>query len=340
MPISRMKRLPTFSPDPEYAVFLTRLSAAWAEHPALDTMEIVKARSVAEIVRAPWSKGGPVMAETREEQVPLPHGPMRVRMYRPPGLEEENSPALIYVHGGGFVFFSIDTHDRLMREYAQAAGIVVIGVDYPLSPEHRYPIALDQIVGLVGWLGDNAAKLGVDASRLAIGGDSAGANLSLAAALRLREVRQGERLAAILCNYGAFSGEVSDLAETVYGGPASILTREEMGFYFGSYFGCAEDASDPYAIPLLMTDLSGLPPMFFAIPEADVLREQSEQMAGRALACGVDVRATLYPGTTHSFLEAMSIAAVARRAIAEPSAWLRHILLPTSPMPADRTMEA
>lgn len=332
--------MPAFTPDLEYAAFLTRLSAAWAEHPALDTMEIVQARAVAEIVRAPWTKGGPVMADTREEEVPLPHGSMRIRIYQPADVDRERAPALIYVHGGGFVFFSIDTHDRLMREYAQAAGIVVIGVDYPLSPEHRYPVALNQIVGLIGWLEDNASWLGVDASRLAIGGDSAGANLSLAAALRLRDVGKGEQLAAILCNYGAFSGEVSDLAETVYGGPASILTREEMGFYFGSYLGCAEDASDPYAIPLLMTDLSGLPPMFFAIPEADVLREQSEQMAGRALACGVDVRATLYPGTTHSFLEAMSIAAVARRAIAEPSAWLRHILLPASPMSADRTMEA
>jgi acetyl esterase len=335
-----MTNLPTFSPDPEYAAFLTRLSAAWAEHPALDTMKIAQARLVAEIVRAPWAKGGPVMAETREQQVPLPHGPMRVRIYRPSGLEAENSPALIYVHGGGFVFFSIDTHDRLMREYAQAAGIVVIGVDYPLSPEHRYPIALDQIIGFVSWLGDNAANLGVDASRLAIGGDSAGANLSLSVALRLRDVGDGERLSAILCNYGAFSGEVSDLAETVYGGPASILTREEMAFYFGSYLGSSNDAADPYAVPLLMTDLSGLPPMFFAIPEADVLREQSEQMAGRALACGVDVRATLYPGTTHSFLEAMSIAAVARRAIAEPSAWLRRILSPTPPMSTDRTIEA
>lgn len=318
--------MPAFTPDPDYAEFLNRLSIAWAEHPALDAMEIAQARAVAETVRAPWTRGGPVMASVSEQAIPLPHGPMRIRIYRPACLGDGRSPALIYIHGGGFVFFSIDTHDRLMREYAEAAGVVVIGVDYPLSPEHRYPVALDQIVGLIEWLGGNAAELGIDHARIAIGGDSAGANLSLAAALRLRDAGQDRRLSAILCNYGAFSGDVSDLAETTYGGPSSILTREEMAFYFTSYFGSAEDAGDPYAVPLLMTDLSRLPPIFFAIPEADVLREQSEQMAGRALACGVDVTATLYPGTTHSFLEAMSIAAVARRAIAEPSEWMKRHL--------------
>lgn len=308
--------------DPDIAQFIAQLSAAWREHPPLESLSVEQARAVAEQVRVPWRAGGPVMAEQRDVTVDLPHGPMRIRLYRPDTVEAGAAPALLYLHGGGFVFFSIDSHDRLMREYAAAAGMVVIGVDYPLSPEHRYPLALEQIVALVRWLEANGGGLGVDPGRVAVGGDSAGANLSVATALVLRDAGEGRRLRAVLSNYGAFSGEVSDAAEAAYGGTAAILTREEMNYYFTRYLRSAEDAGDGYAAPLVAADLSGLPPVFLVIPEIDVLREQSEAMAARLRNAGVDVASKLYSGATHSFLEAMSIAEVAREAIADASRWL------------------
>ena len=176
--------------DPEIQTFVEAMGKAWASHPSFTTLPLAEARRVAEIVRAPWTAGGPAMARTEELAVPTGQGPLRIRIYDPGALHP--APALIYLHGGGFTLFSIDTHDRLMREYAAAGGFVVIGVDYPLSPEARYPKALDMIVGLVDWLAINGKSIGVDPRRVAIGGDSAGGNLSLATCLRLRDRDGGE----------------------------------------------------------------------------------------------------------------------------------------------------
>lgn len=313
--------------DPEIAVFVERMTAAWAAHPPFTSVPLVQARAVAEQVRAPWTRGGPPMAAVTEREVPIAAGSLRVRIYDPGAA----TPAgmLIYIHGGGWTLFSIDTHDRLMREYAAAGGFLVVGVDYPLSPEARYPIALDAVVALVDWLVDGGARaIGGDARRIAIGGDSAGANLALATALRLRD-RGPSEIAGMLLNYGAFSRDCSDEAEARYGGPGSVLDRAEVEYYFANYLGAdAKLAGDPYACPLV-ADCAGLPPAFFAIPECDILSEQSHAMAQRFAAAGVPVDALVYAGATHSFLEAMSVAAVARQAIADGAAWVKAQLAPT-----------
>jgi acetyl esterase len=311
--------------DPEIAIFVERLSAAWAEHPPFESLPIQEARNVAEQVRAPWRENGPTMARTVEHVVPTSTGGLRVRLYDP-GLALP-APTLIYLHGGGFILFSINTHDRLMREYAAAGGFAVLGVDYPLSPEARYPAALDQIVDLLDWLHrDGGETLGLDPRRLAIGGDSAGGNLSLAAALRLRDRGLAARLKGLLLNYGAFDIGCSDEAEARFGGKGAVLQRAEMDHYFTSYLGADLLAQpDPYATPLL-ADLRGLPPAFLAIPECDLLAEQSYEMARRLEQAGVDVTSVVYPGATHSFLEAMSVAEVARRAIRDGAEWTAKLL--------------
>ena len=309
--------------DPEISIFVDRISRAWAEHPPFASLPIKEARAVAEQVRAPWRENGPQMARTSEYVIPTAGGPLRVRLYDP-GLERP-APALVYLHGGGFMLFSIDTHDRLMREYAAAGQFLVLGVDYPLSPEARYPTALNQIVELVDWLHDKGERA-LDPTRLAIGGDSAGANLSVATALRMRDRGTADRLKGLLLNYGAFGIGCSDEAEARFGGEGAVLQRAEMDQYFRSYLGEAGLTNpEPYAAPLA-ADPHGLPPAFLAIPECDLLSEQSYEMADRMKAAGVDVTSIVYRGATHSFLEAMSIAKVARRAITDGALWLKKIL--------------
>ena len=311
--------------DPEIAIFVERMSAEWAKHPPFATLPIEEARRVAEQVRAPFRESGPTMARTTEHLVPTSTGPLRVRLYNP-GIASP-APALLYLHGGGFILFSLDTHDRLMREYAAAGSFAVLGVDYPLSPEAPYPTALDQIVELVDWLHEGGAKsLGIDPQRRAIGGDSAGGNLSVAAALRLRDAGTPRRLQGLLLNYGAFGIESSLEAVERFGGPGAVLVREEMDLYFECYLGPEGIARpEPYAAPLL-ADLHGLPPALLVIPDCDLLAEQSYAMAKRLEDAGVDVRAIIYPGATHSFLEAMSVAEVARRAIRDGAEWVSSIL--------------
>lgn len=311
--------------DPEISIFVRSLSAAWADHPPLESLPIEQARQVAEQVRAPWRSGGPRMVRTLEHHIPTSGGPVRVRLHDP-GVARP-APTLIYLHGGGFIFFSLDTHDRLMREYAAAGRFAVLGVDYPLSPEAPYPEALDRMVDVVAWLREHGfEQLGIDPGRLAIGGDSAGGNLSVATALRLRDGGVADWLKGLLLNYGAFGPECSDEAESRFGGPGAVLQRVEMDHYFASYLGSDRLMSpDAYAAPL-RADLRGLPPALLVIPECDLLAEQSFAMAKRMKLAGLDVTSIVYPGATHSFLEAMSIAEIARRAIREGADWVRTVL--------------
>jgi acetyl esterase len=311
--------------DPEIAIFVDQVSAAWAQHPPFTSLPIEEARRVAEQVRAPWRADGPKMTGTSDENISTSTGPLRARLYNP-GLSLP-APALIYLHGGGFILFSIDTHDRLMREYAAAGRFLVLGVDYPLSPEARYPRALDQIVELVEWLHSGGAEtLGIDPHRMAIGGDSAGGNLSVATALRLRDRGRANALRGLLLNYGAFGTDCSDEAEARFGGPGAVLQRAEMNHYYEAYLGEEGIAEpEPYAAPLL-AELRGLPPAFLAIPECDLLAEQSFEMAALMKEAGVHVTSVVYPGATHSFLEAMSVARVARQAIADGANWVNRVL--------------
>jgi acetyl esterase len=308
--------------DPEIAAFNAALTAAWRAHPPLGSVSVPEARTIGEIVREPWRRGGPEMADTRELTVRTAAGPLRLRVHHPAGLAPGPAPALLYLHGGGFVLFSIDTHDRLMREYAAAGGFIVIGIDYPLSPEAKFPLALDRVSALVSEIAIHAAALGIDPARVAIGGDSAGANLALGAAVRQRDAGTHMPLRAILSNYGAFSDEVSDAAEAAYGGADAVLNREEMAWFFAQYLDAPDDARDPLACPLLLDDLAGLPPVFLAVAEHDVLAEQSITLAERLTAADVAVTTQVYAGATHSFLEAMSVSDLARQAIRDGADWL------------------
>lgn len=308
--------------DAEIAAFLAALRADWQAHPPLDTLSAPDARRVAEAVRARWRQGGPRMAEVTEWVAQTEAGPITARLYRPNGLPPGPAPTLIYLHGGGFVFFSLDTHDRLMREYADRGGFAVLGLDYPLSPEARYPLALDRIVAFITSLARDGAERGIDPARIAIGGDSAGANLSLAACLRLRDMDAAQPIRALLSNYGAFARDVSDADERAHGGADAILTQAEMLWYFEQYVAAPTGGAEPYAEPLHAADLTRLPPMLLIVPDRDVLAPQSFALAERLAEARVAAEIAVYPGATHSFLEAMSVSRLACDAIAQAADWI------------------
>jgi acetyl esterase len=316
--------------DPDVRRFICGMAESIARFPQFDRAPYPQMRQWAEQARAPWRQGGPVMLETQDFEAPTRHGPVRVRIYRP--IKGE-LPGLVYLHGGGWTLFSIDTHDRVMREYAAGASCCVIGVDYALSPEHKFPVALEQVVDVVRWLAEEGGTFGIDARCLAIGGDSAGANLSVSAALVLHELRSTPPLRGLVLNYGAFTTRCSAEACLRYGGPEYMLGCEEMSQYWRNYLRSDADAKNPLACPLLAS-LHSLPPAFLASAECDILGEQSVQMAARLRAAGVPAQSIVYPGASHSFLEAMSIAEVSRRALKEASEWLGKALERTAGAPA------
>lgn len=309
--------------DPDIRRFIRGVGEAMARQGDSAKATTPQLRAWAEVARSPWRAGGPQMAETRDLEAPTRHGPVRLRIHRP---ERGELPGLVYLHGGGWVVFSLDTHDRVMREYAARARCCVVGVDYALSPEHKFPVALEQVVDVVNWLSQASRDLGIDVGRLAIGGDSAGANLSVATALLRRDVKAAPPLRGMLLNYGAFISRCSDDACRRYGGPEYMLGCEEMAGYWRAYVRDAAELQNPLVCPLLAS-LPGLPPAFLAIAECDVLGEQSRQLAERLQSAGVPARSVVYEGASHSFIEAMSISAISDRAIADASAWLGQLLL-------------
>ncbi|HEY1563027.1 MAG TPA: alpha/beta hydrolase [Caulobacteraceae bacterium] len=310
--------------EPGVRFFVEAVLAETARLASPGPVSIPEARRIAEIVRSPWREGGPLMTRTTDHMARADGREVRVRILEPDGALACN-PALVYLHGGGWTLFSLNTHDRLMREYAARSGLTVVGVDYSLSPEARFPVALEEAAAVLAWLAREGANLGIDESRLAIGGDSAGANLALAAALKSRDAAQTLPLRALLLNYGAFDTRVSDEAARDLGGPGAMLTANEMAAYWANYLRSPEDAADPLAAPL-RAKLAGLPPVFLAAAGRDLLREQSVALAGRLKAAGVAADLRVYPAAAHSFLEAVSVSPLAARALDEAAAWLREII--------------
>lgn len=308
--------------DPALRSFVHTVCSEGARRIGGRTLDWPQLREIAHAVRLPWHAGGPVMASTTTHRIAHGADGFEVRVHRPQDVAAQ-APALVYLHGGGWCLFSLDTHDRLMRELAERAGVVVIGVDYALAPEHPYPVALEQCIATIRALREQPDTFDIDATRLALGGDSAGANLAIATALRLRDVGAHGGLDALVLLYGAFDTALDADAVRTLGTADAMLSAEEMAIYWAAYLGPdAAACRDGYAVPA-HADLHTLPPTLLLWGERDVLAAQNAAMAARLRAAGVRVDALAYPRTPHSFIEAMSISDIARDALARSADWLR-----------------
>lgn len=304
--------------DPGIRLFQQRCSAEYQRLGFASAADITEKRRIAEAVRAPWALGGPLMAKTTDLRV----GDLgvKVRVYQP--VADSKLPAMIYIHGGGWMLFSVDSHDRLMREYASRASVTVVGVDYSLAPEARFPIPVEEIQSVVHWLRGDAREHGINPKRVAIGGDSAGANMAVATNLALKQSHEPV-LDAQLLNYGAFDPDPRP-SRARFGGPAYSLTSDEMDEFWANYLP-SERSHDPLARPLL-ADLGGLPQTFLCIADCDILADENREMARQLECAGVPVTLRSYEGATHSFLEAMSVSKVANQALDDGSTWLFEVL--------------
>ena len=278
-------------------------------------------RAVNDALNLIAAQGGPAMAGSADRWVAARGRRILCRVHRP--RTERALPVLVWFHGGGWVWSSVDTHDRLMREYAVAGDVAVVGVDYSLSPEAKFPTALEECAAVVAWLTQHAAEWGLDgAPQLILGGDSAWGNLALASALLLRE-RGGPVPAGILAAYPVCD---SDLTRPSYREFAEghMLTAEKMRFYWDAYVPHPADKTHPLAAPL-RADLSGLPPGLVHLAELDVLRSEGEALVAKLTAAGVPVRHEVFPGMIHGFLRATARVARAREAVAHAGSWLRRL---------------
>jgi len=249
-----------------------------------------------------------------DREIPGPAGPIAVRVYRPLGAGDAPLPVAAFFHGGGWVVCDLDSHDGMCRAICNASGCSVMAVDYRLAPEHKFPVGVEDAYAAVVWLGEHAAEIGGDPSRLAVIGDSAGGNLAAVVALMARD-RRGPALALQVLIYPVidFSFDTPSHGGT---GEANVLQSDEVRYYWYEYLGDEADGANPYASPIRAESLASLPPALLVIAEYDPLRDEGEAYAARLAADGVPTVATRYDGMMHSFVTFTSLAD-AQRAIAE-----------------------
>ena len=295
--------------------------------PPTHTLSPAEARAFYRDRRATTQPEAPRVAQVRELKAEGPHGTIPVRLYRPLGsLADAALPVLVYFHGGGWVIGDLDTHDVLCRSLANSAGCAVASIDYRMGPEHRFPAAVDDVLAATRWVRREAASLGLDAGRLAVGGDSAGGNLAAVAAIAARDAGDLP-IAFQLLIYPATDirrGHPSHQAN----GQGYLLTRDTMTYFHDHYIDDPRHDLDWRASPLLHADLSGLPPALVLTAGFDPLRDEGMAYAEALTAAGNRAACVCFERQIHGFITMGKVLDEADTAIALCSAELRRALAP------------
>lgn len=320
--------------DPQIKVLLDQLAA-------MDTVDYGQVtpdglRQVMKMIAAIDGTPEPVAA-VEDASADGPAGPIHLRVYRPGGDESDPTssatssgpppgppPILIWYHGGGWVVGDLDTSDTICRKLANRVGALVISVDYRLAPEHPAPAPLEDCWAALCWAVRAGADLGGDSSRLAIGGDSAGGNLSALLAVRARD-EGGPSIRHQLLVYPATELTMSQPSH-VENAEGYFLTRESMDWFVGHYLGADTDPKDPSVSPLFVDDLRGVSAANVITAEFDPLRDEGEAYATRLRDAGVAVDLRRYDGMVHGFFQMGSVTPVADAAINDAASKLRAAL--------------
>jgi acetyl esterase len=298
---------------------LVRLSG----RPSFETVSVAEARTLFLGGREVLTPDPAPVAATRDWTISGPDGdPLVLRLYRGAGsAASEELPALIFFHGGGWVVGDLETHDQMCRHIANAGRCAVVAVDYRLAPEHKFPAAVEDCLAATSWIAENALALGIDGTRLAVGGDSAGGNLAAVVSLFARD-RGTPQLRAQLLLYpvldcGIKHGSYQRYAE------GHLLTEATMRWFAEAYLRGPQDAEDWRVSPLRAADLSGLPRAYVLTAGYDPLCDEGITYACRLREAGVAVEHPHIPGQIHGFLLMGRMVRAAAPALDEIAAALR-----------------
>jgi acetyl esterase len=273
--------------------------------------------------RAYWNSFPVALPSVQDLSIDTPAGAVALRLYKP--QSGAPLPVLVYVHGGGYILGNLDTHDRICRLLALRSGWAVLAVDYALAPERQFPVQSEQVFAVLQYVAAHGAVLGVDGGRIAIGGDSAGAHLSLAAALDAR-VANGPAVCAQLLFYGGF-GLQDSASRRLYGwADLDGLGDTDTNTYRDHYIADPGDREHA-RVNLLKSDMAGLPPTFIGAVAYDPLRDDSLVLAEFMKERGVAHRLVVYEGVLHGFMHYSAIEPRALQAIEDGAAFLRELPL-------------
>lgn len=299
--------------DPALAPLLDMMNAL----PHLNAPFDPAALRLADEQPMPVPKAG--VAEVRDVTLDTSAGSVNARLYHPmPGT---TLPLLVFIHGGGWVFGTLDTHDPLCRALAAAAEIAVLSLEYPRAPEHRFPTALDTVRAAVVTAVEQADTLGIDAGRIAVGGDSAGGNLSAALCLATRD-EGGPAIAHQLLLYPVVDNDFTR-ASYVENATGYMLSSEMMQWFWAQYLGDASRDAGALATPIRADSLAGLPSATIVTAEFDPLRDEGTAYAERLKAAGVAVTHGHFPGVIHGFASMLGMLPQADVAVGTAARGLR-----------------
>jgi acetyl esterase len=308
--------------DPELIAAGQLLQSKGLVTPDRTVASLAEVRAASERTGAFLGEGSVPLKDERDLSLPGPHGQVPCRLYMPdvssPGGER---PALlVYAHGGGFMQGSIPSWDHFLRDLVRQSGVAALSVDYQLSPEVKFPVAFEEIVAMVRLAAREGAGFGIDPTRLAVGGDSAGANLALAAALAMRDA--GEKaLRFQLLLYGCFTTDCESPSWRRFGQGAG-LSQSQMRWIWETYLEKPEQRGDWRAAPL-EGNLAGVAPAHLIVGSLDPLLDDSNMLAAKLKAAGVPHDLTVYQGINHGFIRYGRLIGAARRGIAECAAALK-----------------
>lgn len=280
---------------PEMAKILEEAAAV----PRLDprTTPIALQRRAVEIAAVAWNTP-PYPCETvRSLEVPSPNGPMRARLHRAAGARDD--AAILYLHGGGWTFGSVESHDGVTRRLAAVTRRPVLSIDYRLAPEHPAPAPAQDTAAALAFLEAGGLGRPIPIGRIALAGDSAGAQTALAALLDRRDAGLPSAEAALLF-YGCLAPDFDTASHRAFGADESfLLSTDRMRWFWANHLG---DLADPGNAAPLRRDLAGLPPLFLDAASHDCLRDDTLRLAARLAEAGRPHRLHLTPGVVHGYL--------------------------------------
>jgi acetyl esterase len=266
----------------------------------------------------------PDVGKVRDLSAQSKHGSVPIRLYHP--IDHDPTvllPALIYYHGGGWLLGDLDTHDTLCREIANGSGCAVVSVDYRMAPEHRFPIAVDDCLAATYWVHRHAQELGIDSTRLAVGGDSAGGNLAAVVAIAARDAGDLPLQYQLLIYPATDMRRIAPSHTT--NGQGYLLTQDTMAYYHDHYID-AKDDLDWRASPLLCEDLGNLPPALVLVAGYDPLRDEGVMYAQRLTESGNSATLISFERQIHGFILMGKIIDEANIAVSVCAAQLRKAL--------------
>jgi acetyl esterase len=303
--------------DPELTAAQQLLQSQGFVVPDRTKAPLSEVRAAQDRVGAFLGEGSVRLRDERDLSLPGPHGQVPCRLYLPD--EAERPPLLVYAHGGGFMQGSLASWDAMLRELVRGSGVAVLSIDYKLSPEHRFPKAFEEMVAVTRLAAREGTDLGIDPTRLALGGDSAGGNLALAAALALRD--EGLRAVRfLLLIYGVYSTDSESPSWHRFGQGAG-LSQTQMRWIWETYLEKPEQQNDWRAAPIL-ADLAGLPPAHLIVGSLDPLVDDSHRLSAALNAAGVANTLKVYDGLNHGFIRYGRLIGTSRRALADCAAAL------------------